>query len=227
MKISADSREKLAAEYVLGTLTGSARKRFERAMMEDWRVREEVWLWEGQFAPMLMSAQPVAVSRNGFERISQRLFSTRPAPRLSQWLPALSSALLGAVLASVLLLLVLPATRDNFTPAFAAVAQNENQVDWRFSFNTDFSTLSVSAINAPLPGSNKDYELWVLPGTGAPLSLGIIRAGNQSGLITLNTQQQQALKHDRLLAISIEPHGGSPSGAPTGPVVHTATIVAL
>ena len=227
MKINADLREKLAAEYVLGTLTGNARKRFERAMMEDWRVREEVWLWESQFAPMLVSAEPVAVSANGYRRISERLFGPAPRSRLSHLLPVLSSALLGAVLTSVLLLLVLPASNSRFTPAFAAVAQNENQVDWRFSFNTDFSTLSVSAINARLPGNNHDYELWVLPGSGAPLSLGVIRAANQSSLVTLNAQQQQALQHDRLLAISLEPHGGSPTGAPTGPVVHTATIVAL
>ncbi|MCH8530695.1 MAG: hypothetical protein LAT65_07580 [Saccharospirillum sp.] len=40
--------EHLAAEYALGSLTGRARLRFERWMVESHLVRQEVWYWEAK-----------------------------------------------------------------------------------------------------------------------------------------------------------------------------------
>ena len=50
--MKADRHERnhaLAAEYVLGTLTGAARRRFETWMLESPRVRRQVWYWERRF----------------------------------------------------------------------------------------------------------------------------------------------------------------------------------
>lgn len=43
-------RELLSGEYVLGLLRGGARRRFERLLIEDARLRGEVVAWEEKFA---------------------------------------------------------------------------------------------------------------------------------------------------------------------------------
>jgi anti-sigma-K factor RskA len=53
-----------------------------------------------------------------------------------------------------------------------------------------------------------------VPPAGAPRSLGLVRADTATTLL-----RSQGLRDTAALAVSIEPAGGSPSGAPTGPVV--------
>ncbi|MEP4391355.1 MAG: hypothetical protein ABJ345_02780, partial [Marinobacter sp.] len=63
MKKTPERIEALAAEYVLGSLHGSARRRFERWMMESVRVRQEVWFWEeklGHLGARIEEEQPPA-----------------------------------------------------------------------------------------------------------------------------------------------------------------------
>jgi anti-sigma-K factor RskA len=68
------------------------------------------------------------------------------------------------------------------------------------------------------------YELWALPGSGAaPVSLGLMPKTGRSTL-QLNDAQRLALSRSKQIAISLEPPGGSPTGAPTGPVLFVAAI---
>jgi anti-sigma-K factor RskA len=68
------------------------------------------------------------------------------------------------------------------------------------------------------------YELWALPRDGKPpVSLGLLpRQGDIAR--QLNDTQSAALLAAGKLAVSIEPPGGSPTGAPTGPVVMVGVI---
>src|SRR3546814_8839623 len=49
----------LAAEYVLGTLVGRARHRFERLLQARADLRRELQFWEARFAPLLASSKPI------------------------------------------------------------------------------------------------------------------------------------------------------------------------
>ncbi len=62
-------------------------------------------------------------------------------------------------------------------------------------------------------------ELWAAAGTGAPRSLGLISASGAS--VFGRTRLPEGTDH---LAVSLEPPGGSPTGAPTGPVLYVGKL---
>jgi anti-sigma-K factor RskA len=76
----------------------------------------------------------------------------------------------------------------------------------------------------PARPSGRDYELWVLPADGRPVSLGVLPATSGVSQHTLSTRQLAALAGPVQVAVSVEPAGGSPAGQPTGPVVLTAPL---
>ncbi|TIV86584.1 MAG: anti-sigma factor, partial [Mesorhizobium sp.] len=67
-------------------------------------------------------------------------------------------------------------------------------------------------------GAGKDFELWMIEGKNAPVSMGVIPAG-QTARMAVTPAVQQKLAQGDVLAVSLEPSGGSPTGQPTGPVV--------
>lgn len=75
-------QDKLAAEYVLGTLKGGARRRFEQWLSQDIHLVQVVRKWEGMLLPMTEFAQPVIPSsrvwttlqkKNGYFRFTRWL----------------------------------------------------------------------------------------------------------------------------------------------------------
>src|SRR5688500_19550299 len=64
--------QRLASEYVLGTLSGRARRRFERLMMDSSEVRSAVWHWERQLSPLADAAVPVQPRPYVWEQVRER-----------------------------------------------------------------------------------------------------------------------------------------------------------
>jgi anti-sigma-K factor RskA len=75
-------QERLAAEYVLGTLRGRARQRFQAWMREDAALRRAVAEWEERLAPLAAAVAPVRPPRRVWQGIEARLHEGRThAPR--------------------------------------------------------------------------------------------------------------------------------------------------
>jgi anti-sigma-K factor RskA len=69
------------------------------------------------------------------------------------------------------------------------------------------------------PAAGHDHELWLIAGEGAaPVSLGLVRTTAPQRL-AVPAALRGALRPAATLALSVEPTGGSPTGAPTGPVI--------
>jgi anti-sigma-K factor RskA len=78
-------------------------------------------------------------------------------------------------------------------------------------------TLRVTRVSGAAAAAGQVHELWVIAPGAAPVSLGLLEADPLS-------VRYPAWVAGWVLAVSVEPAGGSPTGAPTGPVILQAKI---
>jgi anti-sigma-K factor RskA len=83
--------------------------------------------------------------------------------------------------------------------------------------DTTNRTMRIRVVGGQPVPDEKTLQLWAVPKQGAPRSLGLIVAGASE--LTL---PQNAISSDvALLAVSLEPKGGSPDpNGPTGPILY-------
>jgi anti-sigma-K factor RskA len=219
-------RERLAAEYALGTLRGLARRRFERVLAADAALRDLVQDWELRLNLLAESAPAVAPPARVWERIVQRL---GPAPAreglLARWWNSLGfwrGAGLLAMAATAALALYIGLMPAAPGPSYIAVLIDANKAPILVArFDADTRQLSVRSLQAPTADPAHSRELWMVAGGNAPRSLGLLRGTGTT--VTLPADQAAALT-SAILAISLEPPGGSPNGAPTE-VLFTGAVV--
>jgi anti-sigma-K factor RskA len=209
-----DLVDRLAAEYVLGTLRGTARRRFERAAGANARVGGAVRRWEDRFMGLAPGASAVRPSRRvwaGIVRQVEALEHTDDRGSGARaWQFALAAVLIGVVVA-------LGWYRFVYEPrpqAAAVFASTTGTQLWRVEVSRDTTQLHMATLGpVPLePGHS--FELWALPAGGKPVSLGLMpTAGTANARLT--DLQRAALLASSKVAISLEPQGGSPTGTPT------------
>ncbi len=228
MRMTKERIESLAAEYVLGSLHGQARRRFERWMMESARVRREVWYWEEKLGQLSREVPEVQPPKSTWQAIERRLWPQQ-APTESRsslrWLwPGWSLAATAAAVLLAVMLVQQPTPTPQLSGAI--VQANVNDPLWLVSESGSERLLKLRSVAASAADAGKDYELWIVPENGQPLSLGVIPAGGVHQ-VSLSDEARAALAQSRTLAISLEPVGGSPTGAPTGPILHVTKLYEL
>lgn len=232
-------RSKLAAEYVLGTLSPRARRRFQAKLRENPQLRLAVTDWEKRLTPMADAIPEVEPPARVWQAIQARTFG-RQTPRqgwfsnLAFW--RFSSAASGLVALGLLIALVLP--RLEAPPegpgARMVVVMNDVQTSkpamtaaWEpgVQGKAGARMIRIRVIGHAEMAPGTSWELWMLPGPDQkPVSLGLITTHE-----TQNVQVPAALA-DRLdnaagLAMSVEPYAGSPTGAPTGPILYAGECI--
>jgi anti-sigma-K factor RskA len=221
-----DRADALAAEYVLGTLHGRARERFERALSTDRVVGDAVRGWEERLLPFSEALTPIAPPERVWHAIQTRLRGVSP-PRTPFW----SSLGLwrGLALASLALVVALTTVLLNPAPERAegalvvVLAGTDAKPALIASVDRSSRILSVKAIARVDVPADRALELWMLPQGANPRSLGLIDAAGVAR-VTLSAPADEALRNIPALAVSLEPRGGSPTGLPTGPVLYSGPI---
>ena len=107
-------QSQLAAEYVLGTLQGAARRRLEQMLPAHAGLREKVAYWEQQLGPLASSLSPQPVPNAVWSGINSRLHPPRQVVvngRFWQGWAWVSTAL-AASLAALLVLTPSPVPRN-------------------------------------------------------------------------------------------------------------------
>jgi anti-sigma-K factor RskA len=203
--------DRLAGEYVLGTLRGRARRRFERWLVSP-QVGALVKAWEERLSglePTLRGVTPPPAVWRGIEtRLGLKKLDRAPTLR---WLAIAASAMVVALVGVFALreFGTQPVTQQAFIEADAQT------IYWRVELLGDNREVSIHVHQVHDLPAGKSHELWVIPaGGGAPVSLGLLpHTGDHHRVLT--AAQRAALAGAKTIAVSLEPEGGSPSGSPT------------
>ena len=233
-----DLADALAAQYVTGTLRGAARRRFENLLPGHPALRAATEDWQDRLLPLAAAVPPVAPPARVWQAIEARLWPTaamsaskpQRAAASSWWQQlALWRGLSGLATAAVLVLAVALVRTPPAVPPIVIVLEGQAGTaaagaSFVASVSGDGQAMVMQPISAVPLAAGRSLELWSVPPQGGPRSLGLI---SESGVTVLSRQRLPA---DLLrggtaaLAVSVEPPGGSPTGAPTGPVVFVGKL---
>ncbi len=218
-------QERLAAEYALGTLRGPARARFRRWMREDAALARAAAEWEARLAPMAGAVAPVRPPRRVWEEISARIGpGASPARSRGGLWKAFALLASGAAAALVFMTVMLPPQKPGGEYVAVLSDPKTQKPVLLVSAGRRDTRLKVKTLDPSIQPADASLEIWALPKDGKPRSLGLVPPG-AGGTVQLAALADQALSDVPALAISLEPRGGSPTGAPTGPVLYTGPCV--
>ncbi|MCJ2072236.1 anti-sigma factor [Methylobacterium sp. J-030] len=222
----ADDSDLRAAEYVLGTLDARERAVVEGEAARDPVVQARIRAWEQRLNPL---AETVGAQMPP-PRVRAALLRALPNPgsadareiddlrvRLRRWRIAAGGA--GLLAAGLALFLAVGPSPAPSGGRYLAVVQGGGtlpalivQVDMRTGL------AQVRPVGAEAP-ADRSLELWYV-GAQGPRPLGLVGAGASQVRLPAGTAP------DGVIAVSVEPPGGSPTGQPTGPVVYTGKLIA-
>lgn len=220
----AEDDDALAAEYVLGAQDLADRMAVEARIKADPGFAERVAGWEQRLSP-LNDGYAAAAAPDLMPRIEARLFPVAPRPVRSGARSGVRPGARGGLLrwlsgmaVAAALALVAVATMTPPRPALVATLATE---DARLSYEVRSfgDTLRVTRVAGVAAVAGQVHEFWVIAPGAAPVSLGLLEDQPLS-------VRYPAPLAGWVLAVSVEPEGGSLTGAPTGPVILTAEIAA-
>ena len=213
--------DSLAAEYVLGTLRGPARRRFERWRANTPLVQERCLFWEENLMQLAKGVRPVRPPAHVWQGIRTRLNLSRNEPRQRprRVLAIAASLLLVAGLSALLYWL---STGPARLAEVATISTPTGAQVWEVDVYRT-GRLIVRAGSLPTHPTDRDFELWALPARGAPVSLGVLPVSGTTER-TLTAAQKQALTNAAQVAVTLEPVGGSPTGRPTTTPIFVAPL---
>ncbi|MEL0646051.1 anti-sigma factor [Pseudoalteromonas agarivorans] len=218
--------DSLAGQYVLGTLTGLARKRFQRLMLTSSKAREATSMWEQNLNNLASAITPQIPNDEVWVQIMQRIENKpQPSKTVVHTKPSIWrtwSFVATAACIILAFLVIQPTTSIKQTQQVALVQNQDKQSLWFIDVNEQ--GLSIKASSQLSAQTNKDYELWmILKGQDTPISLGLLP--KQGDKLLMKDKRFKA-SDIALLAVSLEPLGGSPNSLPTE-VLYTTELVLL
>jgi anti-sigma-K factor RskA len=213
----------LCGEYLVGTLRGAARRRFERALREEPRIGLRLRHWQ-HMTPRDSTRIEVRPPASLWSRLEGEL---RLARYRLPWYRGRDFWLsLAALAASVVLVVAFifqisePAQGLVQIAELSATDQSTHVTAHR---SADGRMLVLHASPTMVAGTDRSYELWLIPAEGGqPVSLAVL--GALDAHFTIAESERQRLRDGATLAVSVEPSGGSPTGKPSGPVIVTGRI---
>ncbi|MDO3386560.1 anti-sigma factor [Gilvimarinus sp. SDUM040013] len=230
--LTEERKNSLSSEYVLGTLQGRARLRYQSLLIEHRPMRQALWRWEKHLNALGAALPEQTPDASVWVRIQARLgfietppdnvvaFEAKSQPENRwRWLAAAASV---AAIALALVLIRQPAVVTPEPSQIAVVQGAKAEALWLIELTE--SQINIQATDQFSPASNKDYELWLVSADGrAPISLGLLPEQGRASLARSELFDQVTVA---ALAVSLEPPGGSPTGSPTE-VLYTAQLVAM
>jgi anti-sigma-K factor RskA len=212
----ADELDLAAAEYVLGTLDGAERRAFAGRLAGDPAAARAVASWSERLAPMLTAIPEVEPPAGAWRKIEAAIGRDAAANDNSavRWrIATLAASLVALAMTGV-------AWRESASPtapaAVAALSSQGGAPAVLVTYDRSARRLRIMPVAMPVqPG--RSFELWMIAGGAAPKSMGLL-GDHAFGLPIVPADETT-------FAVSVEPVGGSPTGAPTGPVLWSGKLM--
>jgi anti-sigma-K factor RskA len=237
--MSAEDRRVLAAELALGLIERDELARARRLVASDPEFAAEYAAWNGRLGTLFEEVEPVSPPDTVWNSIDRKanapgLGSSNVIPlrrKVGFWQACTGGV--SAIAAALALVLVVqphslsqpPATQQQPAPApmVAMLTADTNHPALMASWNPHNRQFLIEA-SAPMPPkAGRSHQLWVIPADGKPRSMGVMPAAGPM-TATLDPAMAATLAEGVTLAVSDEPGGGSPTGAPTGPVIASGKL---
>jgi anti-sigma-K factor RskA len=231
------SHELLSAEYVLGTLRGPARRRFERALRRDPELRKATAAWEQRLVRLCdtlpASEFPPPPVWSAIERRIDARHGVLPRERFARFaglwhdLPfwrgfGLAAASMVLVISGMLVSTV------HVTPPepqrLAVVTDQSARPLWLIA-STRPGRIVATTVSSPDIAPGLVCELWLVTADGTLRSVGILPETGNAGFPV--PRDLRRVLHEAQVLVSIELAGGSPAGKPTGEVIFSGPLVSL
>ena len=219
-------RDQLAAEYALGVLDGDELREARNFMRSDPEFASMVARWSGRLAPLLDEIAPVDPPARLWAAIERRLPGDKSnvivlRRKVSAWRAA--TAAVTALAASLALVLLTrppsqPIERQPSAMPMVAMLGDSSGAKLVANWSPNDRMLVVAASADMPPDTAHAHELWIMPPDGKPRSLGVMPAGKHM-MMQVPEPMSDAFRSGAMLAVTMEPLGGSPTGAPTGPML--------
>ncbi len=219
--------DRLASEFVLGTLRGAARRRFERLVPATPALQEAVAEWEERLMPIALALPPVTPPPAVWRRIVAQIpVLDRPhSPwwdRINVW-RGLAITSVGAL--SFLFVVHEEAHDQMFPQTYVAVLNAPaGTPSMLVTAKQVGHTLTVKVL-APIDvGGGRMLALWAMPNSGRPMYLGAIEPAGVS-MLHVGSETGRILRGVSSLAVTVEPDRGQPPQAPSGPEVYRGPLL--
>jgi anti-sigma-K factor RskA len=230
-----DDIDGLGAEYVLGTLSRDERRDVAQRRASEPELDRAINAWERRMGPLVEVVAPVQPSASLYSKIraqiglSQHVISLKTRElalkrRARRWRGATAGmSAIAATLAGVI------GWQEFGQPPmptqFVAVLQSvTDKPAFLMTIDMKSHMCVITAVSAPKT-PEKSYEVWLvndkLP---KPKSLGVYVEGDM-GMMPMDPDTDNDMFMNATYAVSLEPEGGSPTGAPTGPVLFTGKLI--
>lgn len=218
----------LVAEYVLGLLDAAEHERVGRRIAAEPELAAELRLWQSRLSGLDAEFSETTAPGGVLQRVEARLFpEPAGAVRTGGWWNSLAvwrglaAGSLAVAVAAVGFALVQPQPLDPeafATQLVAALqAQEGSGVEFVALYNPGTGEVRLTALSGEAV-PDRDYELWYIRGDEPAVSMGVIPV-DQRTEIELGPEAQAKFEPGTVLAVTLEQKGGSPTGAPQGPVV--------
>jgi anti-sigma-K factor RskA len=237
--------EALARDYALGTMTGGARRRFERVLRDHAAARGAVMQWSERLTHLAQSVPARQPSDAVWRGLEQRLFpaaarAAAKAPWWKSWLP--TRQLLGGALAGLLVAVVLvrqqpewaglEAYRDDLPASYVGLlsATPGGPPAVLASSRRQGRQLTVKMLQPITVPEGRVAQLWALPKEGAPFPVAVLPAGVAQGKsvsLALSDTSEKLFFTVPRLGLSLEAAPAKPGDAPSGDFVLAGPCVKL
>ncbi|MEO8142415.1 MAG: anti-sigma factor [Sphingomicrobium sp.] len=219
-----------AAELALGVLDGEERGAALRRMLAEPDFARDVERWREHLEVMFEGVAQVAPPSGLFDKVEARI-NGEIAPRrtANPWKPTAIAASLAALAMTAVALRpveapIAPVPAPQIVvaaPLIAAMALTDATGSQPAIYDAAAGLVKMPG-PMPIP-AGKSAQLWMIEGAAAPKPLGTFHSTGP-GTLEAEARMGAAIKPGTILAISIEPIGGSPTGAPTGPVIASGLL---